>query len=149
MLVLAPRIITIAAEIEALLDGITLYCAQLGIIDYVVEIDSAIVYNMVNKKGSIPWHLATYLSSPVSWHIKLVYREQNLVVDSIAKEVHPVQHRIDYFRVLDVPVKIRKLLFLDRIGLFVFRAICKYGCSFSLLGQEGFFTRPLLSLFMK
>lgn len=48
-----------------------------------------------------------------------------MIADDLAKEAQLFQSRVEFFILQDLPMKIREVLFLDRIGLPVFRATCK------------------------
>lgn len=119
----------VATELAALIDGIQL-ARDLGITSYTVEVDSSIVFNMVRRHGIIHWrHI--YLLRHI-WgllepnaHIKLIVREQNMVADALAKEAQNLQSRFEFFTLQDLSRNVQKLVFIDRIGLPVFRATCK------------------------
>lgn len=55
----------------------------------------------------------------------LVYREQKKGADLVAKLAHSLPSRTEFFRVSDLHSEIRKCLFIDRIGIPVFRPPCK------------------------
>lgn len=82
----------------ALVYGMQL-CKDLGITNYVPEVNSSIVYNMARKQGVMHWRHIYLLGRlweliDPSWHLNLIAEEHNM--------------------------KIQKLLFFDRIGLPVF-----------------------------
>lgn len=81
-----------------------------GITNCTLEIDSAIVFNMIRRQGALRWK-HVYLLRRIwdildpNWHIKLVLKEQNMVADDLAKEVQHSQTRVEFFRLQDLPVK--------------------------------------------
>lgn len=116
-------------ELATLIDEIQL-AKQLGITSYTVEVDSTVVFNMARRHGNIQWR-HTYLIRQL-WallepnaQINLIVQEQNMVADDLAKEAQNQHSRLEFFTLRDLPRNVQKLLFIDRIGLPVFRTSCK------------------------
>lgn len=57
--------------------------------------------------------------------VKHIYREENRLADLFARMAHHVQTRAELYREEDLPRDIQKSIFLDRIGILIFRSPCK------------------------
>lgn len=72
-----------------------------GITNCTLEIDSAIVFNMIRRQGALQLE-HVYLLRRIwdildpTWHIKLVFQEQNMVAEDLAKEVQHSQTRFSF-----------------------------------------------------
>lgn len=103
---------------------------QLEIQDFLLETDFLQAYHMVHKDHEPHWS-CLYLLRCI-WSIfsdtatfNHVYREQNRVADCLAKAAKDYSGEIEFFRVQDLPLNARKLIFLDMIGIPYFRKCCK------------------------
>lgn len=103
--------------------------------DFVVETDSTIAYRLIVEPGYVRWKYSYLVHKR---RLSLIYREENWVADLFAKVAHNYSTRVDVFREEDLPMFIRKFIFLDIIGIPTFRYPCNSGFFFSLLASKVF-----------
>lgn len=91
-----------------------------------METDSIIAYQIVESGMAKNWdyiYFARRIKDLRSSSIRIshIFREQNMVADTLAKEAYGQQNRREFFTLQDLPRNVQKLLYLDRIGLPNFR----------------------------
>lgn len=121
------------AELEAILLGLQL-CIHRNFTQVEVETDSALAVNMIEHRSREAWKYAYIVRK-----IRVLLRdfsgihfgtqETNMVADSLAKWAHNNHGFIAFHEIEELPLFIRKLIFIDRIGLPYFRLKCR--CAFS------------------
>lgn len=139
------------AKLDAILHGLQL-CADRNLRQVEVEIDSAMAYNMILKRPIESWRyiytirqIRCMLAEVLG--LILIMREANRVAHGLSKWAHGLGEKNEVDEILEVLPFIRKLIFIDRIGLPYFCSKCNYGRSFSLLSQQGLLKRLHVPLY--
>ncbi|OVA09796.1 hypothetical protein BVC80_1759g13 [Macleaya cordata] len=108
------------AESRALLDGLLL-CHQLGIINFIVKVNSKLVADWFNRRGRIPWHISHWWlkirDATENMHINLrhIYRELNAPADCMASLGSLSGSNRNFTSVF--PSRLVGLARLDRLGM--------------------------------
>lgn len=76
--------------------------------------------------------------------ISLRFREENWVAGLFAKFAHNLSSRVDFYREEDIPMYVRKCIFLDKIGIPTFRSPCNWGSLFPYWSVRFFNEAPTL-----
>lgn len=112
----------IVAEGRALLDGLRL--AKLhGILLSIIYTDSKVIYDLVKGNGYPPWQLVPWWSSLKdsfqlsSIPIVHIFREANLMADSLAKVAVDRGRNSEFFSMRELPDVVRKAARADALGI--------------------------------
>lgn len=118
----------ILAELQAVYDNMAL-CVANGITGVVIEVDAAKVIHMVKDSNQVHWRYVSLLRKvkalmPLFDSISLIYREQNMTADKLARSAIGASDKKEFFSISEIPREIQKIIFLDRIGLLNFCLPC-------------------------
>lgn len=118
-------------------------CLTYGIQRVEIEMDVALVVNMISDPSKIHWQyvykircvqaLISHFES-----INLIFREQNMAADKLARRAIVEAEKKEYFHLQEVTREVQRIIFLDRIGMPNFRSPSMYGYSFSLSAHKFF-----------
>lgn len=114
------------SEVQAALQG-TLWCCGQNCFNFILELDSMLVVNMILGKYKAPWKLQNdidQLQHKVRLHgitIKHCYREENEVADSLSKYATTITENVTFLNEQDLPNEVRGPLRMDRIQAPTFR----------------------------
>lgn len=104
-------------------------CREKQWLNVLVEWDSELACSMILYRWKVPWKYK-YL---IRWICNLfglgmssrhIYRQANQVADGFANLAYGLTARMEFQALTEVPRNIQKLLFIDRIGLSVYRPNC-------------------------
>lgn len=84
---------------------------------------------MVKDSNQVHWRHVSLLRKvkalmPLFDSISLIYREQNMAADKLARSAIGASDKKEFFSISEIPREIQKIIFLDRIGLPNFRSPC-------------------------
>lgn len=104
-------------------------CNQMNITNYTVETDCSMAYHMVTNPSTEQWQYAYILrrirlAIVEPTRLRLIFREANKVADLMAKMALQLESRIEFYRSRDLPMAIQRCIFIDRLGIPLFRSHC-------------------------
>lgn len=107
----------LGAEIQALYEGLLL-CRRQRIVRSCIELDAALVFNMLNDKAKVQWryvYLMRRVKAIISEFdtINLIFREQNMTADHLAKSGIGSSSKKEYLSIQTLPRSLHKIIFLD------------------------------------
>lgn len=116
------------AELDAIHLGLQI-CASKHLWHTVIETNSTMARNMILHRSTVAWEYEYTIRRIRRLLIKfeglqLTMRETNKVGDAFAKCGYMIHGMVECNNLNEAPMYIRKLLFIDRIGLPYFRSRC-------------------------